>query len=239
MAFNRLDDLKTFYRTLGWLENTLGGTHLLLECNGKNVAWPNRGVYFFMENNEPRTNTGDGRRIVRVGTHALTDASKTRLWERLKQHKGNDKNRGGNHRGSIFRKLVGIALDTNQEFPEWGDGNNAQAAVRNAELPLEQRVSDVIRDMPFIWLAVNDGIEINGRQGPELRRYIETNSIALLSNYNREHIDPPSERWLGHKCNRDRVIQSGLWNQNHVDESYAPAFLEALEKLVERMEQGS
>jgi hypothetical protein len=81
--------------------------------------------------------------------------------------------------------------------------------------------------MPFLWLAVEDA------PGPEsLRGYIERNAIALLSNYKRPALDPASAAWLGHSCDRERVRASGLWNSNHVEESYDPAFLETLSKLV-------
>jgi hypothetical protein len=64
------------------------------------------------------------------------------------------------------------------------------------------------------------------------RGYIERNSIALLSKYNKPPLDPPAEAWLGRHCNRERVRQSGLWNSNHVDENYDPAFLDELDRLV-------
>jgi hypothetical protein len=81
--------------------------------------------------------------------------------------------------------------------------------------------------MPFLWLSIEDDAE------PEsLRGFIERNSIALLSNANKPSLDPPSPGWLGHHSDRERVRQSGLWNQNHVDESYDPAFLLKLDQLV-------
>jgi hypothetical protein len=81
--------------------------------------------------------------------------------------------------------------------------------------------------MPFLWLALED------ESGPESRRArIEKNSIALLSNYNKPALDPPSHDWLGRQCNRERVRNSGLWNSDHVDDSYSPAFLEELEQWV-------
>ena len=81
--------------------------------------------------------------------------------------------------------------------------------------------------MPFLWLSIGD------EAGPgSLRGYIERNSIALLSNYQEPAIDAPSQTWLGRRCSRERVRQSGLWNQNHVDETYQPAFLDRLEQLI-------
>ena len=77
------------------------------------------------------------------------------------------------------------------------------------------------------------GLAIEDATGPESPRgYVERNSIALLSNYNKPPLDPPSQGWLGHHSDRERVRKSGLWNQNHVEEACDPAFLETLDKLV-------
>ena len=66
-------------------------------------------------------------------------------------------------------------------------------------------------------------------------RYIEQNAIALLSNFGKLPLDPPSPNWLGHSCDRKRVRESGLWNSNHVAEDYDSTFLETLENLVNQM----
>ncbi len=66
-----------------------------------------------------------------------------------------------------------------------------------------------------------------------LRGLIERNAIGLLSNYNTpDRIDAPSAQWLGRSCPSERIKQSGLWNSNHVDEGYNPAFLEVLATLI-------
>ena len=96
-------------------------------------------------------------------------------------------------------------------------------AVREREQALERAVSTVIGDMPFLWLAIGD----DPRPG-SLRRYIERNAITLLSNHGKQPIDPPSHSWLGHHCDREKVRASGLWNSNHVEEPYDPAFLDTL-----------
>jgi len=99
--------------------------------------------------------------------------------------------------------------------------------VRSREQSLECAVTRVVGGMPFLWLAIED------EAGPDsLRGLIERNSIALLSNYSRPPLDPPSRDWLGHHCNRERIRNSGLWNSNHVDEDDDPAFLDVLEGLV-------
>ena len=228
MADERRENLIRFYSLLDRLEKSIGGARTLAACSGR-MDWPKRGVYFFRESGEIRTNTGDGPRIVRVGTHALKTGSGTKLWTRLSQHKGQNNSGGGNHRGSIFRLIVGAALISRDslDFPTWGEGNTAKGDVRNGEFSLECRVSQVVGNMPFLWLTIQD------EASPEsVRGYIERNSIALLSNYQQRPLDPTSQGWLGLHCDRERVRNSGLWNSNHVDERYDPAFLNELDRLI-------
>ena len=115
MLNKRLKDLVVFYQLLSALEDKLGGTKRLSECSGR-LGWPKRGIYFFHEVGEYRTDSGDGPRIVRVGTHALKTGANTRLWTRLAQHKGQERSGGGNHRGSIFRLIVGSSLISKNSF---------------------------------------------------------------------------------------------------------------------------
>ena len=228
----RIDHLKRFYDLLGILEHRIGGPRRLVDCSGR-MDWPCRGVYFFRETGEARSDSGSDPRIVRVGTHALRPGSGTRLWNRLSQHKGQVRSGGGNHRGSIFRKHVGAALieKGGHAAATWGKGNSAPREVRMGELDIERLVSREIGAMPFLWLAVDDA------PGPDSQRgYVERNSIALLSNFNRKPVDPPSPSWLGRHCNQEHVRRSGLWNVRHVDEGYDPAFLGALSVLINKME---
>ncbi|HVY91016.1 MAG TPA: peroxide stress protein YaaA [Hyphomonadaceae bacterium] len=193
------------------------------------MIWPRHGVYFFFEPGESRSGSGSGHRVVRVGTHALKVGSGSTLWGRLAQHRGAIS--GGNHRGSVFRQLVGLAIAN--RHPElhvstWGSGTSAPPQVTEQERELEARVSAVLAKMQVLWLAVGD------EPGPQsLRGFIERNSIALLSSYRHPAIDPASPDWLGYRCPRERVTKSGLWNSNHVGEVVDPTFLDVLEQLVE------
>jgi hypothetical protein len=76
--------------------------------------------------------------------------------------------------------------------------------------------------MPFLWLAVPTRLD-----GSSDRGVIERNSIALLS-YLAGGTDQPSTRWLGRYASSDKVHYSGLWNSNHVNGNYDPAFLQLL-----------
>jgi hypothetical protein len=238
---DRLQDLIRFYEIMDRLSKRLGGPRPLAGCNGRQ-NWPQRGVYFFFEAGETRSHSGTGPRVVRVGTHAITSGVDTSLWNRLSQHRGTAKSGGGNHRGSIFRSLVGSALQQAPGVPtvrSWGHKQDlAQAArslggsidkLRAEELPLELAVSKYIGAMPFLWINVPDAPSRDS-----LRSVIERGAIALLSNWQKPALDPPSKGWLGSDCNRDAVRRSGLWNVNHVDEAYDRAFLGVMEECVSR-----
>jgi len=238
----RLDDLIHFYDMLADLERRLGGTRTLGD-GPVAIKWPARGVYFFFEPGETRSDSGSGPRVVRVGTHALTPQSRTSLWNRLSQHRGVTKDGSGNHRGSIFRLIVGAAIKQkigDEEPRSWGIGSDSGKAaamlgmtreqVKATERALERRVSEHIRAMPFLWLAVEDA------PGPgSARGVIERNSIGLLSNWGKAPLDSPSALWLGRFGDRERVRNSGLWNNNHVDEGYRREYLQILAEHVQRV----
>jgi hypothetical protein len=78
------------------------------DCTGY-MDWPDRGVYVFLARDERRETDGR-RRVVRVGTHAVSAGSDTSLWDWLRTHRGATRGTyegGGNHRGSVFRERVG------------------------------------------------------------------------------------------------------------------------------------
>jgi len=222
-------DLDRFYGLLNRLERSLGGKRVLSQCTGK-MKWPERGVYFFFEEGEFRSEPADEPRIVRVGTHMVSRGSKATFWRRLRAHRGTKDGRG-NHRGSIFRLHIGKALMSRSEgdirVPAWGQGQNASAATRAKEKELEKKVSEYLGRMPFLWLNVPD------RAGPDSdRAYIERNSIGLLSNCC-DPLDTPSDTWLGRYRSSEEIRGSGLWNVNHVRYSYDRRFLKGFERYVD------
>ena len=236
---DRLSDTIRFYELLDSLAMRVGGTKYLQSCYS-GMGWPQRGVYFFYESGEDRASTDARQRVVRVGTHGLKNGSQSTLWGRLSQHRGSPRSGRGNHRGSVFRLLVGIALAKRNDIPlpeSWGVAGSAgeaarrlnvdRASINRAEADIETLVSEYIGQMPFLWLNVNDA------PGPDSKRgLIERNAIALLSGYLRPAADRPSGGWLGHYSDRERVRLSGLWNNNHVDETYDPSFLDEMERWV-------
>lgn len=231
----RGQDLDRFYSLLDDLEATVGGKRRLGNCDGY-MDWPDRGLYFFFHPHETRESS-DQLRVTRIGTHAVSEGSSTSLWDRLRTHRGAQRGTyegGGNHRGSVFRKRVGEARiekeGLEQEYPEWGVSSSAGRELRLEELEMEQRVSDYIRDLPFLWVDIDD------EPSPESDRvYIERNALALVSNLGKESLDPRNEDWLGHHSPVTDIEQSGLWNINHVGEEYHPEFLETLEGYINRI----
>ncbi|MFB4300394.1 hypothetical protein [Actinomadura sp. NTSP31] len=213
-----------FYAILDELTERLGGPRLLKNCTQAD-GWPQYGVEFFLEDGQVRA--GENRlRVVRVGSHALGATSQATFWTRLAQHRGpvsGSKAGVGNHRGSIFRQHVGSALlQTGRWSAEvqmsWGQ-RKVSPAQREAEYPLERAVSERIGALPLLWLEVPDR---------EHRISIRANSIALLSRCN-GGTHPISPGWLGLDARNDNVCRSGLWNSEHVDDPYDPAFLDLME----------
>jgi len=230
---SRRSDLDRLYDLLDQLEANVGGKQRLKNCTGY-MDWPERGVYFFFAEDETRDLT-DQLRLTRIGTHAVSSGSGTSLWNRLRTHRGANSGTyedGGNHRGSVFRKRVGEAMiernGIHNEYPNWGDGSSADRERRLSELEHERRVSEYIRDLPFLWIDVDDD------PSPQSdRAYIERNAIALVSNYQKDSLDHRSADWLGRDSPRSEISDSGLWNINHVQEQYNTAFLDRLDDAVE------
>ena len=229
---SKISCLDRFYDLLDELEEKVGGRRRLGDCHGK-MNWPERGVYFFFELGEMRSVKVSSPRVVRVGTHAITTKSKTTLWKRLSQHRGTKASGGGNHRCSIFRKLVGYTIGQKSSglMPDsWGQGASAPKPIRDNEHSHEVRVSGYLTDMTILFVSIPDA------SGPDsMRGIIERNAIALLSGYRESSPDKPSSSWLGNHSTREKVQRSGLWNNRHVDEDYDPAFLNDFEKFIKAM----
>lgn len=225
-------DLERFYALFQKLEkSSRQGLPLYEYENGS--CFPDRGVYFFCEQGEKKSSAPNIDRIVRIGTHAISENSKTTLWDRIRAHKG-ARNGNGNHRGSVFRRHIGAALLSreNVQIPTWGIGSTAppslkqDATARSIEAAWEKKVSDYIGNMRVFWIDV-PGIPSSSNA----RAIIENHSIALLSNH-RNPIDPGSPSWLGNFSDRAEIKQSGLWNINHIDQDYDPEFLALFELFV-------
>jgi len=218
----RTKDICRFYEALRKLEHGLRGKHVLEQCTA-DLPWPKKGVYFFFESGELRSESGE-QRVVRIGTHGVSRGSKATLWNRLRTHRGTG-NGLGNHRGSIFRLHVGAAIaarDPSASIPSWGKGQSAPVSVRQSEQGLERLVSEHIGSMSILWLAIED------ESGPSSdRAYIERNLIGLLVGKSGP-ADPPSDTWLGSFSPDARIRESGLWNLEFLEYPYSSECLDVL-----------
>ncbi|WP_236044569.1 hypothetical protein [Haloarcula salinisoli] len=217
------------------LRDQIGGPYYLDDVDGR-LEWPDRGVYFFFSPaSNLRSAPAQDWRLSRIGTVGVSQGSSNTLWNRLRQHRGNVRGKyagGGNHRGSIFRLHVGRALiekhGWHEQYPHWGEQNPdaATTAVREQEHDIEQRVSEYIRELPFLW------VDVPGDPGPECdRAEIEANTIAMVSHYRRS-AGPSDLDWLGYHSPKSEVYQSGLWNVRHVSELYNPTVVDRLSEYV-------
>jgi hypothetical protein len=95
-------DLRRFHELIQELANRQGGTRLLHDSSGRD-GWPSHGVYFFYEQGEILDHGQP--RVVRVGTHALIETSRTTLWTRLGQHRGNLAGSSPDRNGGVSRAV--------------------------------------------------------------------------------------------------------------------------------------
>lgn len=227
-ASERRELLDRLYELLEEQAEVIGGRWRLPDCSGDD-HWPQHGVVFFFQPGELRED-GQTPRVVRVSTHATTPSSKTRLWDRLRSDRGSisGANPGsGNHRASALRRHIGRALIERDGYPEaaasWGSAGSVDAETKQREMELEIAVSRIVADMEFIWLAVPEA---------EDRHAIEKGAVALLSNRDREPVDPPGPEWIGHYAG-PVISASGLWNVDFTREQPDPAVLDVLRRHIE------
>jgi hypothetical protein len=228
---DRLKKLDRFYELLQQLAQKTG-THILNQCD-IHMEWPQQGIYFFFEPGELRDD-GKTMRVVMVGVANPPGGPQSALWDSLREHRGTISGKfagGGNHRISQFRHYVGNALISRDNLicPSWKKLDVSNTAIRKKEHFLEVQVSQVINNMPFLWISTDRSLK------PEqLNMFIQRHAIALLSNYRKKTpYDLPSPEWLGRHCPNDAVQLAGLWNDRYIDVRCNPKFLDYLEKLVQ------
>jgi hypothetical protein len=224
--------VQAFYTSIRDLYVSQDRGRLLAECSGR-MEWPNRGVYFIIEEQVEAKWRGRSLgmpRITRVGTHAVSLGSKTTLWDRLSTHRGTSVG-GGNHRSSIFRLHVGRALlnlQSNMDrVDSWGVGQTIPRDAKTNEGALEQEVSKTLGAMRVLWLDVGDAAGASSD-----RAYIERNAIGPLSRHNVSS-GAVSDGWLGNYSTEYRIAVSGLWNLNHLFLKPDAAFLRVLQHYID------
>jgi hypothetical protein len=187
---------------------------------------PDRGVYYIFDPSEPGRYSDTLPRLVRIGTHAVSLGSKSRLRTRLRAHYG-QRDETGNHRASIFRLHVGNAMinkfDLHDRFPSWGIGMSANDAVRRAERELEILVSQYISKLLFTYIDIADT-----PSAKSMRSFVEKASINLLT-ADGVPIENPTPGWLGLHSGVEGIRSTGLWNIQH---SAQPFTSSAVTKLL-------
>lgn len=216
--------LDSTYKSIARLTKRTG---LLRLKDAVRQPMPQAGVYLFFDEQERRLKDHKLMRVVRVGTHGVASGSKATLRNRIRTHFGTDAG-DGNHRSSIFRLHAGRSmLNAGQvsSIDTWGSAlpdKNALLDERNLEKAVSNYLSRLyvaLIDVPGLSDKAND------------RSYIEQNLIALFSN-GCCPLDPPTSGWLGNYSAKREIRKSGLWNVNHVDQSYDPNFLDVLNYYV-------
>lgn len=227
VAAKRCRDLKQLYKMISEARGS-GRTFLLSDL--RNQKLPTRGVYIFVDLNERNFNGTPGR-IVRIGTHAVSEGAKSTLKSRLRHHLGLGDGTG-NHRGSIFRLHVGRALlekdGMRDQLQSWGDGQNAPSEVRALERKHEMRVSEYLRALEVYVLEIDD---VPNKDS--LRAAVERQLIALCSE-ELHPIDRASENWLGRYSPMQSIVKSGLWNLRDVGRIYEPSSVGSVDDICSR-----
>jgi hypothetical protein len=174
------------------------------------------GIYFFFEQGETiRWRNATIDRIVRIGTHKKDG----RFKKRIRQHYGNVNSLRGNKNGSVFRKHLGGALSrrVNSKDPRL---NEWLKQGGRSYLEVEELVSRRLREsFTYCCFRVDS---------PEERNVLERGLIALIAQH---PIGRPSAKWLGKHAASEKIVQSGLWNTQHITAS--PLTSEQLRRIEE------
>ena len=208
------------------------------ENNGGTWKKVNGGVYFFFEDGEKRRTGAD--RVVRVGTHGVSQASKATLEDRLKKHRGSENGTSGSD-SSVFRCLIASAFDNEKKTESNPASWYTTGGMKDSDkiTKYEKLTSDYLKKhMTFTFIQVEcEASSTNDRA------VIERGAIALLSNINRTDSgcdDQPSVGWLGRRAvtapghYRGTIQNSGLWNSHYVKNKPSPQDIARLFATLER-----
>lgn len=182
---------------------------------------PKNGIYIMFENGEAAHH---GFRIVRIGINVGQD----NLYQRLTEHyEKRNKDR------SIFRKNIGLALLNGREDPflnKWKidltthDARLKYSEIVNSEtlLNTEKEVSEIIqRNFKFSLIQVDSKLE---------RKKLEARLISTVSHCKE---CGPSDQWLGLKSPKKKIRESGLWQEQGMNEQVIDQ--KTLEKIEEEL----
>ncbi len=163
---------------------------MLPRYNGHSKSLPKNGVYVFFEKGETiQVGNKTMDRIVNVGTHRKPDRLPQRI---LKEHYQTS----SALRGHVCRALL------NKEDPA---DSRLRLPYPHRVPVLRDRVSKIMQErFTFTCFRVDDHEE---------RRVLESGLIAALAR------SQPSAGWLGRFSTNGKVLDSGLWNDQHVNGS--------------------
>lgn len=184
---------------------------------------PNNGIYFFHEEGETWGHGTARPRIVRVGTHREGNfrsriADHYLIYDRKMDFtidKPAPKDR------SIFRKNLGRALLHKDQDPYeevWNIDCTTSSArlalgpLRNVEKEreVEREITRVLREhFTFRY------IELEGQERRMGHGSLEATFIATLAQCER---CGPSAGWLGRHSPKPKIVRSGLWLEQHLDD---------------------
>jgi hypothetical protein len=212
----RVRDVRALYAHIGEARRQ-GRTFLLGDLSARSL--PEKGVYIFLDPAETSA-WSNGPRIVRIGTHAVSEGSKSSLRTRLRNHLG-PAHGVGSHRGSIFRLHVGRAMleaegRNGAEVLTWGVGQQSPKPVPDNEIAHERRVTDYLQRLEVFVFDIDDP-----PSKTSLRALAETQLIGLMT-ADGLPLEPASAGWLGLRSPMAPIRETGLWNIRDVGAAYRP-----------------
>lgn len=182
---------------------------------------PRNGIYFFYEVGEIWGHGGDSPRIVRVGTHREGNF-RSRMADHYvidERRMGFSQNQAAPKDRSIFRKNIGRAFlhrDRDPYQAMWNVDFTSRASreemgpLRDVEKEkqIEGRVTRVLRErFMFCWIELEGQERRMGSQGLE---------AVLIGTLARCGECRPSSNWLGRFSPKPKIVQSGLWLEQHL-----------------------
>jgi hypothetical protein len=138
------------------------------------------------------------------------------------------------HSGLGFAHIGGISVEITlgvEIIVAVSSGDLETTDLREQEHPLEQRVSERIRQMPF--LVVN----VPGEPGPNSERAtLERNLISLVAQYRNRNPNLKNDDTLRSYSPTPEIARSDLWNVDHVSELYRQNTVLTFKQYIEQTE---